>query len=146
MQDAEIAADDPNYISMVEISFPIAYSESFFEIFSMDNWFKIKGVLKDMKQRRGKKGLKTYLRFAGFANNSIPLVFPLLSLGDRQYSMGLEKLEYMVDIVTTQLKSLPANTEQVWYSYSDEGFRWTPNSARANGANYLFKNDEWKSV
>ncbi len=146
VDDQEVLADDPQYVSMVEISFPLPYGEPFFETFTMENWFKIKGILKDMKHRRGKKGVKTYLRFAGFSNTQTTLVFPLLSRGDRQFEMGLEKLEYLVDIVSIQLKTVPDNAQEIWYSYNDAGFKWSPDLAKANNANYVFRNDEWKAA
>jgi hypothetical protein len=36
----------------------------------MDSWLKIKGFIKDVKKRRGRKGMKVFIRFAGFGNNN----------------------------------------------------------------------------
>jgi hypothetical protein len=144
VEEKQLQPDDPQYVSMIEISFPAAYGESFFQEFTMDSWFKIKGVVKDVKRRRGKKGLKALLRFAGFGGKeSADLIFPLLSKGDRQFDMGIEKIEYMVDVVPVQLKSVPPGTEEIWYSYDEAGIRWSPAVAKG-GASYLFKNGEWK--
>ncbi len=158
MEDAEVPADDPQFVTMIEIGFPAPFGEPFFQEFTMESWFKVKGVLKDMKKRRGRKGVKTYIRFAGFdrggsggstTNNSNnggkpPVVFPLLSKGDRQYEMGVEKLEYLIDIVPLQLKTLPKDAEEVWYSYEEATFKWSPGTAMmANGVNYFYKNNEW---
>jgi hypothetical protein len=109
----------------------------------MDSWFKVKGVLKDMKKRRGRKGVKTYIRFAGFEGGNTPVVFPLLSKGDRQYEMGVEKLEYLVDIVPLQLKTVPKDADEVWYSYEEATFKWSPSTTMVNGVNYFYKNSEW---
>lgn len=150
VEDAEVPADDPQFVTMIEIGLPAPFGEPFFQEFTMESWFKVKGVLKDMKKRRGRKGVKTYIRFAGFdgggSNNSgkTPVVFPLLSKGDRQYEMGVEKLEYLIDIVPLQLKTLPKNAEEVWYSYEEATFKWSPGTAMmADGVNYFYKNDEW---
>lgn len=143
VEEKQLQPDDPQYVSMIEIGFPAAYGESFFQEFTMDSWFKIKGVVKDVKRRRGKKGLKAFLRFAGFGKESADLVFPLLSKGDRQFEMGIEKIEYMVDVVPVQLKAVPPGTEEIWYSYDEAGFRWSPAVAKSD-INYLFKNGEWK--
>ena len=144
VEEKQMQPDDPQYVSMIEIGFPAPYGESFFQEFTMDSWFKIKGVLRDVKRRRGKKGLKAFLKFAGFGGReSADLVFPLLSKGDRQFEMGIEKIEYMVDIVPVQLNAIPAGTEEVWYSYDEAGFRWSPAVAKS-GINYSFKNGEWK--
>lgn len=143
VDDEEVPPDDPRYVSMVEISFPVMYGETFFQEFSMDSWHKVKEILKNMKRRRGKKGVKTYVRFAGFGDTPIPVVFPLLSKGDRQYEMGIEKLEYLVDIVPLQLKTVPSGAEEVLYSYDEATFKWSPSVALVRGINYSFKNNEW---
>lgn len=143
VEDEELQPDDPQFVSMVEIGFPIMYGESFFEDFSMDSWHKVKEILKNMKRRRGKKGVKTYVRFAGFDDLLVPLVFPLLSKSDRPYEMGIEKLEYLVDIVPIQLKTVPTGAEEVMYSYDEITFKWSPSIALVSGLNYSFKNDEW---
>jgi hypothetical protein len=143
VEDSEVPADDPQFVTMVEIGFPVPFGEPFFQEFTMDSWFKVKGVLKDMKKRRGRKGVKTYIRFAGFEGGNTPVVFPLLSKGDRQYEMGVEKLEYLVDIVPLQLKTVPKGADEVWFSYEEATFKWSPSIAMVNSVNYFYKNSEW---
>jgi hypothetical protein len=110
----------------------------------MDSWHKIKGVLKDMKRRRGRKGVKAYIRFAGFgAAAKMPVVFPILARGDRQFEMGIEKIEYLVDIVPLQLKTAPLNADEILFSYDEATFKWSPGVARVDGVNLIFKNDQW---
>ncbi len=146
VEERQQQPDDPQYVSMMEIAFPLPYDESFFQTFSMDSWFKIKGVIKDVKRRRGKKGIKTFIRFLGLSKeNSVAVVFPLLSKGDRAFEMGIEKIEYLVDIVPLQLKSIPVKTEEVWYAYDEASFRWNPSVAKSEEINYIFKNNEWKT-
>ncbi len=145
VEEKQLPPDDPQYVSMIEIGFPAAYGEPFFQTFTMDSWFKIKGVIKDVKRRRGKKGVKTFIRFAGYDNENVDLIFPLLTKGDRQFEMGIEKIEYMVDIVPVQLKTIPARTEEIWYSYDEASFKWSPAVAKSNSVNYLYKNGEWKT-
>ena len=75
VEEKQVTPDDPQYVSMVEIGFPVPYNETFFQQeFTIDNWFKIKGVIKDVKKRRGRKGIKAFIRFAGFGNNDRKLV------------------------------------------------------------------------
>ncbi|MDQ3852806.1 MAG: hypothetical protein M3299_08235, partial [Thermoproteota archaeon] len=128
---------------------PILYNEAFFQQeFTMESWFKIKGVIKDVKKRRGRKGIKAFIRFAGFGNNNtkkIGIVFPLQSEGDRQFEMGIEKIEYLVDIVPVQLQLIPPGTEEIWYLYDEASSKWTPSVAKTSSINYLFKNNEWKT-
>ena len=155
VEEKQLQLDDPQYVSMIEIGFPSRFGESFFQGFTMDSWFKIKGVIKDIKKRRGRKGLKAFIRFSGYGSGSesgsgsgseiVDLVFPLLSKGDRQFEMGIEKIEYLVDIVPVQLKTLPPNAEEISYSYDETSFRWSPAIAKTESVNYLFKNNEWNT-
>src|SRR3712207_9228730 len=107
---------------MVDIGFPIPYNEAFFQQeFTTDSWFKIKGVIKDVKKRRGRKGIKAFIRFAGFGNNNntkkIGIVFPLQSKGDRQFEMGIEKIEYLVDIVRSEERRVGKECRSRWSPY-----------------------------
>jgi hypothetical protein len=96
-----------------------------------------------MKRRRGRKGVKAYVRFAGFEGGEAPIVFPLLPKGDRQFEMGIEKIEYLVDIVPLQLKTAPASADEILFSYDEATFKWSPGVARVGGVNLVFKNDAW---
>ena len=147
VEEKQLMPDDPQYVSMVEIGFPVPYGESFFqEEFTMDSWFKIKGVIKDIKRRRGKKGIKALLRFAGFGDNKkVSLVFPVLSKGDRQFDMSIEKIEYLVDVVQYQLQLIPSGAEELWYMYDEASYKWNPSVVKSGSTNYIFKNNEWKS-
>jgi hypothetical protein len=147
VEEKQLQSDDPQYVSMVEIGFPVPYSETFFQQeFGMDSWFKIKGLIKDVKKRRGRKGIKAFIKFAGFGNNKkIGIVFPLQSKGDRQFEMGIEKIEYLVDIIPVQLQLIPPDAEEIWYLYDEASHKWNPSVARTSGLNYLFKNNEWKT-
>src|SRR5918999_2858066 len=153
VEEKQVSPDDPQYVSMVEIRFPVPYNEAFFQQeFGMDSWFKIKGIIKDVKKRRGRKGIKALIRFAGFGNNNsnsnnnkkIGIIFPLQSKGDRQFEMGIEKIEYLVDIVPVQLQLIPPGAEEIWYLYDEASSKWSPSVAKTSTINYLFKNNEWK--
>jgi hypothetical protein len=141
VEEKQLQPDDPQFVSMIEVGFPVPFDESFFQTFTMESWFKIKGVIKDVKRRRGRKGVKAFIRFAG----SPAVVFPLLNKGDRQFEMGIEKLEYLVDVVPLQIKSVPPNTEEVWFSYDEASYKWSPSVAKSSDRNYFFKNNEWKT-
>jgi len=147
VEESQLQPDDPQYVSMIEIGFPLQYGEVFFQEFTMESWLKIKGVIKDAKFRRGRKGLKAFVRFAGFGNDQVvSVVFPLLSKKDRPFEMGIEKIEYMVDIVPIQLTAIPPTAEEIWYSYDEDTFRWSPAVARCDTINYVFKDGEWKKT
>jgi hypothetical protein len=141
VNERQLPPDDPKYVSMIEIVFPLPYDEEFFRSFTMESWFKIKGVIKDIKRRRGGKGLKTFIKFEG----KPAVVFQLAHKGDRQFEMGVEKLEYLVDVVPIQLKSVPSGTEEVLFIFDETTYKWSPSIARAKDRNYFLKSGEWKT-
>jgi hypothetical protein len=142
VDEKQLEPDDPKYVSMIEICFPLPFDEDFFQSFTMESWFKIKGVIKDIKRRRGRKGLKTFLKFEGHPD----VVFQLGHKGDRHFEMAAEKLEYLVDVVPIQLKSLPAETQEVLFNFDEASYKWSPSVAKdRHERNYIFKNGEWKS-
>jgi hypothetical protein len=49
VDEQQLPIEDTQYVSMVEIEFPIPFGESFFQKFSMERWHKIKGLLKEMR-------------------------------------------------------------------------------------------------
>jgi hypothetical protein len=88
-----------------------------------------------MKRRRGNKGIKIFLRFNGIMQGiNSQLLFSLINKNDRQFEMGLEKIEYMVDIIPVQLDKLPANTELVEYSYDEVTHKWKPHIPESNSS------------
>ena len=145
--------EDIEYVSTVEIEFPIPFSESFFQTFSMERWHKIKGIIKEMKRRRGgRRAVKVLITFCGISAEGMKprLIFSVINKNARQFEMAIEKIEYLVDIIPIQLQSFPiidANTEEVVYSYDEASFKWNPSRAKyANGAEYTYlpKAREWK--
>src|ERR1044071_2989440 len=144
--EEQLETDDNQHVTFVEIEFPHPFNESFFQFFTMERWYKIKGVIKEMKRRRGKKGVKAFLNFCGIVPEiKSRLIFSLTNKNNRQFEMGIEKIEYLVDIVSLQLGVLPSNIKEIIYAYDEVSFRWSPRAARGNGGiDYFFKNQEWK--
>ena len=127
VEEQQLQANDASYASMIEIGFPIPFDESFFQVLTLEGWFRIKSLIKEMKRRRGKKGIKIFLRFNGIMEGiNSQLLFSLLNKNDRNFEMGLEKIEYLVDIIPVQLDKLPANVEVVEYSYDEVNHKWNP--------------------
>ncbi len=127
VEDQQLQANDASYASMIEIGFPIPFDESFFKVLTLEGWFRIKSLIKEMKRRRGKKGIKIFLRFDGFMERiNSQLLFSLLNKNDRDFEIGLEKIEYLVDIIPIQLDKLPANAELIEYSYDEASHKWNP--------------------
>ncbi|HXP50213.1 MAG TPA: hypothetical protein VN922_09680, partial [Bacteroidia bacterium] len=66
IDEQQLPMGDMLYVSMVEIDFPIPFGESFFQKFTMERWYKIKGLMKEMKRRRGnRRGVKAFISFCG---------------------------------------------------------------------------------
>jgi hypothetical protein len=99
-----------------------------------------------MKRRRGKKGIKVFLCFCGIMTGmKSHLMFSLMNKSNRQFEMGIEKIEYLVDIVPIQLGTLPTNIKEITYSYDEVNFKWLPSLAKDDdGLEYFFKGNEWK--
>lgn len=142
VSEEQLSTENNGYISIVEIEFPVPFGEFFFQFFTMERWHKIKGIIKEMKRRRGKKGIKVYLGFYGISPEiKSHLIFLIINGNNRQFEMGIEKIEYLVDIIPIHLKTLPANIEEVTYYYDETDYKWNPRSAKGeNGLNYSFKN------
>src|ERR687885_2807959 len=84
--EEQLSIDDNQYVSMVEIEFPLPFNEYFFQFFTMDRWYKIKGIIKEMKRRRGKKGIKAFLCFCGIMSEiKSQLIFSLTNKSNRQF-------------------------------------------------------------
>jgi hypothetical protein len=146
VSEEQLLTEDNGYISIVEIEFPVPFGEFFFQFFTMERWHKIKGIIKEMKRRRGKKGIKAYLGFYGISPEiKSHLIFLIVNGNNRQFEMGIEKIEYLVDIVPIQLGTLPNNTKEITYSYDEVSFKWLPYLAKDDdGLEYFFKSNEWK--
>jgi hypothetical protein len=145
--------DGTEYVSTVEIEFPIPFAESFFQIFGIERWHKIKGLIKEMKRRRGgKRAVKALITFCGISAEGIRprLIFMVINKNARQFEMAIEKIEYLVDIIPIQLQSFPiidASIDEILYSYDEASFKWNPSRAKyANGSEYIYlpKVREWK--
>jgi len=123
---------ESNYLSFVEIQFPVSYSDSFFLLLGADRWNKIKGLLKEMKRRRGSKGLKVSLVFCGvFGDPNLKVVFSLRSgKASSQYDNAIEKIEYLVDTLPIQIVNSPIKTERVECVYDGSSLKWMPQTPR----------------
>jgi hypothetical protein len=71
-----------------------------------------------------------------------------MSSSIRSFEIAIEKVEYLVDIVSIQLCSLPPNTFEVIYFYDESFSKWVPYQAKSIENNfvntYIFKNGLWE--
>jgi hypothetical protein len=80
-------------------------------------------MLKEMKHRRGSKGLKVTLSFTGKTHDTSEVTFSLTNLENYAFEMAIEKLEYMVDIILSQIKN-SQYLEKVFYTYDQTSSKW----------------------
>ena len=147
VEEEQRPIEDSSYVSMINIEFPIPYDEIFFQTLTMERWFKIKALIKEMKRRRGRKGIKVFLCFCGISTCSkCRLIFSLLNKNSRSFEMGLEKIEYLVDIIPPQILQMPRNIEEVEYSYDELSFKWLPLIAKSYSSleRYRFIDNQWR--
>jgi hypothetical protein len=144
VDELQLPIEDTQYVSMVEIEFPIPFGESFFQIFTMERWYKIKGLIKEMKRRRGgRRGVKAFISFCGIEPEEIKtrLIFSFMNKNNRHFEMAIEKIEYLVDIIPIQMQIFPAinNMEEIVYHYDEVNFKWNPYGAKySDGSEYYY--------
>lgn len=143
----EVAEDpleeiDESFVSMIVMNFPLAYEKSFFKSFGMDRWERVKEVLKNLKWRRGRRGVLLTIRFEG----SPAVAFDLKTDDDKTFGKALETMEYLMDVILFQISSkiLPEDVGEVSYAFDGEEFRWYPAGAAGSRGEYSYANGEWR--
>lgn len=125
VDEGEILIDETEYVSLLNIEFPVAYDEYFFESFGFDNWQKIKYVFKEMKRRRGRKRFKITLSFCGISTDiNSKLVFSLTSEIGPQFEYAIEKIEHIIDTIHIEIKNLESKRQSMSYTYDGIAMKW----------------------
>lgn len=125
VDEGEILVDESEYVSLLNIEFPVAYDEYFFQSFGFDNWEKIKYVFKEMKRRRGRKRFKITLSFCGISTDiNSKLVFSLTSEIGPQFEFAIEKIEHIIDTIHTEIKNLESKRQSVSYTFDAIAMKW----------------------
>ena len=127
-EDQEFQFKDPSLLGIVKINFPLPFCDPFFELFS-EGWFSMKHVLKDMRRRRGKRGLAVHFYFTGFIQNEeifqTDIIFQINDVSQKEFEMAIEKIEYLVDAVSAELVKVQQEmTSQVTYAYDPLRRKW----------------------
>jgi len=103
-------------ITFIELIFPVIFNNSLFQTISVERWNSIKGIIKEIKHRRGNKPVMCILKFKGNTNQTdFNIIFSITNSSVHSFEIAIEKIEHLVDIVPTQLSSLPPNTIEVFY-------------------------------
>jgi len=125
VDEGEILVEESEYVSLLNIEFPVAYDEYFFQSFGFDNWQKIKYVLKEMKRRRGRKRFKITLSFCGISTDiNSKLVFSLTSEIGPQFEYAIEKIEHTIDTIHIEIKNLESKRQSMSYTFDAIAMKW----------------------
>jgi len=125
VDEGKILVEESEYVSLLNIEFPVAYDEFFFQSFGFDNWQKIKFVFKEMKRRRGRKRFKITLSFCGISTDiNSKLVFSLTSEIGPQFEYAIEKIEHIIDTIHIEIKNLESKRQSVSYTYDAIAMKW----------------------
>lgn len=125
VDEGKILVEESGYVSLLNIEFPVAYDEYFFESFGFDNWQKIKYVFKEMKRRRGRKRFKITLSFCGISTDiNSKLVFSLTSEIGPQFEFAIEKIEHIIDTIHIEIKNLESKRQSMSYTYDAIAMKW----------------------
>jgi hypothetical protein len=125
VDEGKILVEESEYVSLLNIEFPVAYDEFFFQSFGFDNWQKIKFVFKEMKRRRGRKRFKITLSFCGISTDiNSKLVFSLTSEIGPQFEYAIEKIEHTIDTIHIEIKNLESKRQSMSYTYDAIAMKW----------------------
>lgn len=125
VNEDKILLEESEYVSLLNIEFPVPYDEYFFQSFGFDNWQKIKYVFKEMKRRRGRKGFKIILSFCGVSTDvNSKLQFCLTSEIGPQFEYAIEKIEHITDAIHVEIKNLDSKRQFMSYKYDANAMKW----------------------
>jgi hypothetical protein len=136
---------DEDYSTMMDVYFPLEFSDEFFRWFGHMRWDKVKGILKEMKRRRGGgKNIKIYIHFSGKPN--IKFIVDLDEY--RWFNMAIEKIDFILELLQYQLdpQKIPQNITDIVYMFDKSTGRWLLNTAFSDDKKYVIIENEWKLV
>ena len=136
---------DENYATMVEIYFPLEFSDEFFKWFGNMRWDKVKGILREMKRRRGGgRNIKIHMCFSGKPNIKF-----IIDLDEhRWFNTAIEKIDFIVELLQYQLdpQKIPQNITDIVYMFDKSTGRWLLDTAFSNDKKYVIIENKWKLV
>ena len=126
-EDRESQFSDQRMQGIIKIHFPFPFCEPFFELFA-EGWFSMKNVLKDMRKRRGRRGLTVQFYFEGFIQNEeiyhTDIIFQVNVALPKEFEMAIEKIDYLVDAISTELAKIQEKTSPFVYDYDTTRKKW----------------------
>jgi len=136
---------EEKFVSHLEIAFPYSFNEEFFKWFDFKEWDRLKGVLKEMKRRRGDgKALRIKLNFSGEPDIS----FVIQSDQSHWFKMEVEKIDFVVELLPYHLdeEKLPKGVKSVIYDFDQDAARWRLNTVFTDEKKFVNSVNGWKLI
>lgn len=138
----EVEPNNENFVSLLEMTIPLQFSEVFFEWFGFRRWEKIKAVFKEMKRRRGSgNALKIVIRFLGK-----PTIVFAVDVNDKQwFDNAMEKIDFVLELLPHHLDpdKTPRNLSEITYRFDQKTIRWRLDAAASGDKRYSFSGGSW---
>lgn len=135
---------DPDFVSALQLSIPLAFNEEFFKWFEYRRWDKVKYIFKEMKRRRGRKNtLKVNIGFSG-----TPKIEFLLDVEEKDiFDNALEKLDFVIELLSFHLNfENIEDVSRVIYKFDIETRKWKMHTIFANNKRFVLVNNSWKMI
>ncbi len=141
----EAIGEDPDFVSVLNIGIPVAFSREFFDWFEFKRWERIKALFREMKRRRGsRRALKVRIDFAGS-----PAVSFVADAAERGlFDNSIEKIDFVLELLPYHLGpgGLPEGATRVTYKYDAAARRWQFGEALAGGRRFAFAGGSWSAL
>lgn len=143
VQEDSNAEQDGDFTTMVDITFPLEFNETFFKGFGIPRWDKFKGIIKEMKRRRGGgTSFRVYIKFTGK-----PTIKFTIDLDDRRsFDNAVDKIDFILELLPYHLdpKKLPTEITEVSYEFDELSGKWNVGGSKEDEQSYQFSENEWK--
>jgi len=143
VQEDSHADPDEDFTTMVDITFPLEFNEIFFKEFGIPRWDKFKGIIKEMKRRRGGgNSFRIYIKFSGK-----PRIKFTIDLDDRRsFDTAIDKIDFILELLPYHMdpKKLPTEITEVSYQFDEGSGKWNVRAGMAEEQLYQFSENEWK--
>jgi len=141
----ETEQTEPDFVSVLNVPFPLSFNEEFFKWFDYKRWDNVKAIFKEMKRRRGKgHALKIDVSFTG--NPKIRFIID--SEDSRWFNNAVEKIDFVLELLPYHLdpEKLPNDVTEVIYQFDSGAARWRLNTAIVKDKKYTFYKEGWKII
>ena len=144
IQQNEIVEQDPEFVSVLNLTIPLAFNEEFFKWFEYQRWDKIKYIFKEMKRRRGKNNaLKIDINFAGAPK----ITFSLDVEQKDSFDNALEKLDFVIELLSFHMNfENVEDVSKVIYKFDVDTRKWKMHTIFANNKKFVLVNNSWKMI